>query len=339
MSASYIHPARSSDLLRAASQAPRMLSLGDAIIDGALRGGIGTNMITELSGEAGAGKTQFCLTMALRAQLPASCGGLGGRVFYLNCLEGEFPAKRLENLAVTQVKRLEGVDTGGEQYTARRFLDNVITHMCPNTDELVDVLSNSVGPLVDKENVRLIIIDSIAAVVRPEFEVSNRTQGKDETIARYKVMFEVHRALTKLCRRTGVAVVVVNQVSGKVNDDSCHVPMPGDETQQWHNGVVVTKREAGLLPGNANSLQPSLGLSWSQLVSERLLLVRETSHMRGLGVGVDDNGQEGEGAETRGAGSKRAFVLEYSPRKPSVVCHYDITAEGLRGVGVLPPQD
>jgi RecA/RadA recombinase len=324
-----------------------MLSLGDAIIDGALRGGIGTNMITELSGEAGAGKTQFCLTMALRAQLPVSCGGLGGRVFYLNCLEGEFPAKRLENLAVSQVKRLEGVDTGGEQYTARRFLDNVITHMCPNTDELVDVLSNSVGALVDKENVRLIIIDSIAAVVRPEFEVSNRTQGKDETIARYKVMFEVHRALTKLCRRTGVAVVVVNQVSGKVNDDSCtNAPVPGDETQQWHNGVVVTKREAGLLPGNANSLQPALGLSWSQLVSERLLLVRETSHMRGMGMGMGvDSGQEGAGAKTGAApapdpvGSRRAFILEYSPRKPSVVCHYDITADGLRGVGVLPPQD
>jgi DNA-repair protein XRCC3 len=35
--------------------------------------------LTEIAGEAGAGKTQLCLQLALHAVLPKEHGGLGGK--------------------------------------------------------------------------------------------------------------------------------------------------------------------------------------------------------------------------------------------------------------------
>lgn len=328
------------------------MSLGDDIIDDALSGGIGTNMVTEISGEAGAGKTQVCLKLALHAQLPIEKGGLGraSKVFYLNCLEGEFPAKRLEDLACALERRLAMEDSlGGKdmRYTAKGFLDNVITHMCPNTDDLIEVLGTNVPIMIDKDNVRLIIIDSIAGVVRPEFNVggSNIEKGSNEAKLRKHVLFEVHHSAQKLVRRTGVSLVIVNQVATRM--DSWGGPLPGDETQQWANGTVFTMRDGGLLPGNGNNIQPALGITWSHLVNERLLLIRDTISVRAL-VG-DTSGLEEKdemnGIETaatrmpdhhaigpRVGASKRTLVMEFSPRKATILCEYEITQEGLRGL-------
>lgn len=49
---------------------------GCSTLDIALKGGIPTFGITELYGEAGTGKTQLCLQLAITAQLPKSLGGL-----------------------------------------------------------------------------------------------------------------------------------------------------------------------------------------------------------------------------------------------------------------------
>ena len=81
-------------------RAPRnhFLSFGCATLDAALRG-VPRNSITELCGVAGSGKTQLALQLLLRAQLPESVGGLGGKAFFLSCGEGPFPSQRLRQLA------------------------------------------------------------------------------------------------------------------------------------------------------------------------------------------------------------------------------------------------
>ena len=344
-----MHPTRASEALRSCSESAARVSFGDDIIDDALGGGIGTNMVTEISGEAGAGKTQVCLKLALQAQLPIERGGLGStsKVFYLSCLEGEFPAKRLEDLATVLERKLRMEDVVGEdgrQYTAKGFLDNVITHMCPNTDDLIEVLSSHVPDMIAKDNIRLVIIDSVAGVVRPEFHVgvSNAEKGSNEAKLRKHVLFEVHRAAQKVVRRSGVALVVVNQVTSLM--DSWGGPLPGDETQQWANGTVFTMRDGGLLPGNGNKIQPALGITWSHLVNERLLLIRDTQNMRGLKCDISssedkyglprDHATEliPEPKESGVGTSKRTLVMEFSPRKASIVCEYEVTREGLRGL-------
>jgi len=52
----------------------RMLSLGDLRLDEMTEGGIPVGQITEIVGEAGMGKTQLGIQLALQAQLPSGAG-------------------------------------------------------------------------------------------------------------------------------------------------------------------------------------------------------------------------------------------------------------------------
>ena len=61
--------------------------------------GISQGGITEVSGEAGCGKTQILCFLSLLCQTEPSEGGLGGKAMYLHAGEGMFPHKRLQQMA------------------------------------------------------------------------------------------------------------------------------------------------------------------------------------------------------------------------------------------------
>ncbi|KAH0454909.1 hypothetical protein IEQ34_016833 [Dendrobium chrysotoxum] len=63
-------------------------------LDDALGGGIPFGVLTELVGPSGIGKSQFCLKLSLLAALPASYGGLDGRVIYIDT-ESKFSSRRM----------------------------------------------------------------------------------------------------------------------------------------------------------------------------------------------------------------------------------------------------
>jgi RecA/RadA recombinase len=75
-----------------------LLSFGDSVLDISLGGGIPLHGIHEICGEAGSGKTQMALQLAVRGVLPVACGGLGGQSCYLTSGEGSFPVKRLQQV-------------------------------------------------------------------------------------------------------------------------------------------------------------------------------------------------------------------------------------------------
>ena len=52
------------------------LSVGCAMLDSSLRGGLLVPGLTEIAGTSAAGKTQLCLQLCLTAQLPREHGGL-----------------------------------------------------------------------------------------------------------------------------------------------------------------------------------------------------------------------------------------------------------------------
>jgi RecA/RadA recombinase len=67
----------------------RKLSLGCAVLDRALGGGVDVQGLTEVAGSAGAGKTQLVLRCLLHVQLPPSEGGLSAeRWDHLHLLRG-----------------------------------------------------------------------------------------------------------------------------------------------------------------------------------------------------------------------------------------------------------
>lgn len=75
----------------------KYITFGCKSLDAITLNGLSTQGITELSGEAGSGKTQLCLQLSLTVQLPQRLGGLEkGTVFI--CTESVFPSKRLNEM-------------------------------------------------------------------------------------------------------------------------------------------------------------------------------------------------------------------------------------------------
>lgn len=92
-------------------------------------------------------------------------------------------------------------------------------------------------------NVRLLVIDSLAALFRVEY-------GRDDGIPRAKTLMAFGRLLKKYADEHSLVVVCVNQVSDFVAAD----PLPGSSSSQKI---------------------PALGLAWSDIVNVRLFLQRE----------------------------------------------------------------
>ena len=125
------------------------LSFGCKIID-SITGGLVSQGITEISGEAGAGKSQICMMLSLHCQLNGLSGGLSGSTAYLSCGEGEFPIRRLQQLAEFYEKQY-----GVSSYS---LLAGVHIQKCYSTENLIETIG-TIPKMCRENNVRLVIID------------------------------------------------------------------------------------------------------------------------------------------------------------------------------------
>ena len=79
-------------------QKMKRCSIGSNNLNDLMGGGIETQAMTELIGEYGVGKTQICLSLCVRVQLPEEEGGLNGNVVYVDT-EGTFIPERVYQIA------------------------------------------------------------------------------------------------------------------------------------------------------------------------------------------------------------------------------------------------
>jgi RecA/RadA recombinase len=112
--------------------------------------------ITELSGEAGVGKSQVCMHLALRCQLSPQLGGCGGTAAYMSCGEGEFPIRRLSQMAVAMTGALREVH--GESVPALQ-LEQVFIEEIPTHEHLRESLEKKLPDMCRNQNLKLLIID------------------------------------------------------------------------------------------------------------------------------------------------------------------------------------
>ena len=147
------------------------LKPGCPILDRFLRGGLLTRQLTEISGEAGSGKTQLCLQLCLQTQLCVRNGGLAGAAIYI-CTEGDFPSKRLQQICEgfgrkhpTYCEDLYE-NTGDFDVT---LTDQVLIFRCETIEKLHNLITKNLPILMQQRNVRLLILDSIAALLRGEY--------------------------------------------------------------------------------------------------------------------------------------------------------------------------
>jgi len=165
---------------------------GSQNLNDLLKGGIETQALTEFYGEFGAGKSQICHTLCVTSQLPIEEGGLGGNALYIDT-EGTFRPERLQQIAEGR-----GLDSG-------QVLNNIIFSKVYNSSHL-ELITKSLGKYIEKNNVKLLIIDSIISLHRAEFigrgTLADRQQKLNGIVHRLLRIAEIHN----------IAVVVTNQV-------------------------------------------------------------------------------------------------------------------------------
>jgi len=263
-------------------------------IDLMLGGGISIGELTEIAGEPGAGKTQWCLQLAVDASLPSWAGGVDGGCVYIDT-EGSFSSTRAYRMAAELIRHINnGIkkrkrDSQLEwNATPEQILQNIHVIRLHDEAAMHACIEGSLPAFLEERAavehpIRLVIVDSIAFPIRSMLppSVKNSSSGNKGKSDRE---FYSHRSrqlalyasrLSQLASDYYLASVVVNQMTTKV-----------DAT-------------------GTSQLVPALGESWAHAVTTRLVLSVSTEH--------------------------RLCTLAKSPRLPLDTSEYQIVAAGIRG--------
>jgi len=162
-------------------------------LDNLLGGGIETQAITEIYGEFGSGKTQFCHTMCVTVQKSKEEGGLDGGVLYIDT-EGTFRPERVVTIA-----KAHNMDPN-------KVLDNIIVARAYNSAHQVLILEEA-GKTIQEENIKLIVSDSITGLFRAEYLGRGTLATRQQKLGRYI------RLISRIAETYNCAVIATNQVS------------------------------------------------------------------------------------------------------------------------------
>ena len=173
----------------------RKITTGSRNLDELLGGGIETKTITEFYGEFGSGKTQLCHQLSVNVQLPEEQGGLEAKAVYIDT-EGTFRWERIEQMA-------RGVGLDPDEAMENIYWIRAINshHQMAIVDELFD--------LIKRENIRLVIVDSVTGHFRAEFP------GRENLAMRQQLLNKHLHQLSRLAEIYNVAVVITNQVMAR----------------------------------------------------------------------------------------------------------------------------
>ncbi|KAK3704084.1 DNA repair protein rhp57 [Vermiconidia calcicola] len=283
------------------------ISTLDERLDFALGGGIRPGYLTEVVGESAAGKTQFLLTLLLSVQLSPP-QGLGKSALYIST---EAP---LQTLRLAQILNTHpGLCTLSQQ--ERPSLSRIQSTHIHDVEAQEHILRYQVPVALEKQNVGLLVIDSIAANYRAEFDRSKARKGAESFAKRSNQMVQLGALLRDIARTYGVAVVVANQVADRFTtiDPFSHAYRMSQSTQRSrpesplqarsvrsealsqnvppdppaHEQMLATDDPLALDhqqrfftgwgddPETVDFKTPSLGLTWTNQLATRIALLKE----------------------------------------------------------------
>jgi len=313
--------------------------MGDSVFDEATGGGILRSGITEISGEAGSGKTQFCISLTLQNILqqnknigPISNSGAFRKSAYLSCGEGEFPIQRLSQIA-SIIENSSNQSTPG--LSRQQLLDNVLIEKCHNVEDILDSVTNKLPDMCREDNVSFVCIDSIGGLARNEFDPVHKAQMFERT----QLLLKLSQKLKWLSDTFNVCIVVANQVSSSFDVDSASVAM----NPLGNAGIVVGKDGLLLMDG---AVTPALGLVWAHCVNARIILSRQSSALRRTILNYDnvdhahvtDDNDIVTGLDNNvttlatASSASRVMFLQFSPAAPMSLTSYQITNAGPVGI-------
>ncbi|TKA62233.1 hypothetical protein B0A49_10295 [Cryomyces minteri] len=333
------------------------VSTMDATLDAALAGGIPTGYVTEITGESGAGKTQFLLSLLLSAQLPPP-DGLARSSLYIST-EAPLPTTRLSQMlsAHPHLCTLPA--------NSKPSLSRILSIQTPDLESQDHILRYQVPVAVRRHNIGLVILDSVAANYRAETERPGAGNGAAAMAKRSASLIQLGALLRGLARAENVAVVVANQVADRFalvarpnppsrppsrnvhggadgfrasgsarstppqpppsTPTATEEPMTLDHQQRWFTGWGDDDDDDNTSPSTSRSLKtPSLGLTWTNQIAARIALIKEPEYSEGL-----DAGGERELVRWR----RRMRVVFAAWAAPNKGAEFEIGEGGVRSVG------
>jgi DNA repair protein RadA len=168
------------------------ITTGTNCLDTLLDGGIETQALTEVYGEFGCGKTQFCHTMCVMVQKPKEQGGLAGGVLYIDT-ENTFRPERIVSIA-----KANDMDP-------EKVLDNIIVARAYNSSHQTLILEEA-GSVIKENNIKLIIADSAVGLFRAEYLGRGTLASRQQ-----KLNYFVH-LLVRIAETYNCAAIATNQV-------------------------------------------------------------------------------------------------------------------------------
>lgn len=209
-------------------------------LDKLLRGGLPCGTITEVTGPSGCGKTQMCLMLSVLATLPKSEGGLESSVIYIDT-ESAFSAERLVEIAQSRFPdyfsgKERVLQMAGRVHLFRELTCQDVLNRLDRLEE--DIISTGAG---------LIILDSVASVVRKEFD----TTLPGNLMHRSNLLGHEASTLKYLAHQFNIPVVLTNQITTHVG----------------------SKVDSGFVTA-------ALGNTWSHSVNTRLIVQYVDPHQR-----------------------------------------------------------
>ena len=168
------------------------ISTGTNCLDLLFDGGVETQALTEVYGEFGSGKTQFCHTMCVNVQKPKEQGGQEGGVLYIDT-ENTFRPERIVSIA-----KANGMDP-------EKVLDRIIVARAYNSAHQILILEEA-GPIIKENNIKLIVADSAVGLFRVEYLGRGTLSERQQRLNKF-VHLLVRTAETYNC-----AAIATNQV-------------------------------------------------------------------------------------------------------------------------------
>ncbi|KAG8737415.1 hypothetical protein FRC10_008194 [Ceratobasidium sp. 414] len=237
---------------------------GDVALDNLLGGGIIVGQITEVTGEAAGGKSQFALQLCLTVQLPQAERGLGGSALYLTTLN-HLSTSRLVDMVETH-------PTLASHSPSSVSLDNISTQHAPDINKLTVLLTSLLPTHVAAcqargAPLRLLVIDSLTALFRD----NPANQQKSQTLYnRSESLNAIGSLLQCIASTHGLAVVVINDVA----DVFASTLVSNSESEELvYRDQSRWFARAGGVAGEEHR-EAALGMVWSNHIHSRLLLAR-----------------------------------------------------------------
>jgi DNA repair protein RAD57 len=240
----------------------------------------------------------------------------------------------------------------------RPSLNRILSIQTPDLESQDHILRYQVPVAIQRQNIGLIVIDSIASNYRAEFErpggahegngkgnkgsnvhanANNADRRAGKAMAERRThLVQLGAFLRNLARTENIAVVISNQVADRFMPPSIpHATTSQQQASGQTTPLSLTPDPLTLdhqqrwftgwgdlppfTPGHSSLKTPSLGLVWTNQIAARVALVKE--------------GESGSESSKR----RRWMRVVFAPwvgQTPRAGIEYEILAEGVRAVGL-----